>query len=83
MEQRVAVTTSYPYEGVQFEVAFSGPELVVRTLRAGYDGRPQLAEVRAYTGPDGAFHPYVFERESLGPQETVVALDGAEWKSCG
>ncbi|MSQ33575.1 MAG: hypothetical protein EXR60_04055 [Dehalococcoidia bacterium] len=83
MEQRVAVTTSYPYQGVQFEVAFRGPDLVVKTMRAGTDGRPQLVEVQAYAGTDGAFHPYAFERQSLGAREAVKALNQAPWKSCG
>jgi hypothetical protein len=83
MEQRVAVTTSYPYQGVQLEVEFLGQDLVVRTLRAGADGIPQLGEVRAYQGPDGAFHAYAFERQSLDAKQVVEALDGAPWKSCG
>ena len=83
MEQRTAVTTSYPYQGVQFEVAFRGSDLVVRTMRAGADGKPQLVEVQAYVGIDGGFHPYVFERQSLGAREAVKALNGAAWKSCG
>lgn len=83
MEPRVAVKTSYPYDGVQFDVEFGSSDLVVRTLRAGADGCPQLVEVRAYAGPDGAFHPYAFERQSLGAQEAVEALDRAPWKSCG
>ncbi|MBM3947116.1 MAG: hypothetical protein FJ315_06950 [SAR202 cluster bacterium] len=83
MEERVAVSASYPYQGVQFVVTFRGADLVVKTIRAGADGKPQIVEVQAYEGPDGTFHPYALERHSLGAREAVEALDGAAWKSCG